>query len=81
MRRFRRQTRRTFRRTRRIGAHVLERQCDCAERTGELVVFTCPCCMEEALLHLQALTTRGISINLDESGSVSASIGSGGTLG
>ena len=53
---------------------LIVRQCDCAERTGELVVFTCPLCMEGALVHLKALTTRGISVNLDESGSVSASV-------
>ncbi len=53
---------------------MTDRQCDCAERTGELVVFTCPLCMLEALGHLRGLTTKGISINLDESGSVSASV-------
>ncbi len=53
---------------------VGERQCDCAERTGELVVFTCPLCMDRALLHLQGLTAKGISINLDSTGSVSASV-------
>ncbi len=46
--------------------------CGCAERTGELVVFTCPMCMLAALEHLQALTTRGIEVRLDEEGSVSA---------
>ncbi len=51
-----------------------ERQCDCAERTGELVVFTCPVCCDEALKALKALTTRGIEVRLDKSGSVSASV-------
>ncbi len=53
---------------------VGDRQCDCAERTGELVVFTCPVCMGVALKALRALTTRGISVRLDEEGSVSASV-------
>ena len=51
-----------------------DRQCDCAERTGELIVFTCPVCMEVVKTALEALTKRGILINLDESGSVSASV-------
>ncbi len=46
--------------------------CTCAERTGELVVFTCPVCVGRALDHLQGLTTRGLAVNLDKSGSVSA---------
>ncbi len=50
------------------------RQCDCAERTGELVVFSCPVCLEPVKAALEALTERGILINLDESGSVSASV-------
>ena len=45
--------------------------CNCAERTGELIVFTCPVCMGKALEHLQGLTTRGVAIRLDKSGSVS----------
>ncbi len=53
---------------------MVDRQCDCAERTGELVVFTCPLCMEAALVHLAGLTTKGTRIRLDKSGSVSASI-------
>ncbi len=53
---------------------MTEGTCSCAERTGELVVFTCPLCMAAALAHLRALTTRGISVTLDESGSVSASV-------
>jgi len=53
---------------------VSDRQCDCAERTGELVVFTCPLCMLEALDHLRGLTTKGIEVRLDKSGSVSASV-------
>ncbi len=48
--------------------------CGCAERTGELVVFTCPVCMAAALEHLEALTTRGVRLYLDREGSVSASI-------
>ncbi len=51
--------------------------CECAKRTGKLVVFTCPVCCEKALSALEALTDDGISIRLDRSGSVSASIGSG----
>jgi len=53
---------------------VTERTCSCAERTGELVVFTCPVCTGAALKALQALTTRGIEVRLDKSGSVSASV-------
>ena len=45
--------------------------CSCAERTGELVVFTCPVCMTTALEHLQALTRRGVFVKLDSTGSVS----------
>ncbi len=50
---------------------VVDRQCDCAERTGELVVFTCPVCMQSALGHIRALTTQGIEVRLDKSSSVS----------
>jgi len=50
------------------------RQCDCAERTGELIVFTCPLCMGVALKALRALTKRGLLIRVDEEGSVSASV-------
>jgi len=53
---------------------VGDRQCDCAERTGDLVVFTCPVCMEPVKAALEALTTRGILVKVDESGSVSASV-------
>ncbi len=45
--------------------------CDCAERTGELVVFTCPLCMTECLKHLRGLTKRGRLIRVDSTGSVS----------
>ncbi len=45
--------------------------CSCAERTGELVVFTCPICCERALEALKGLTTRGKEIRLDIPGSVS----------
>ncbi len=51
-----------------------DRQCDCAERTGELVVFTCPLCLEVVSAALEALTARGILIRVDEEGSVSASV-------
>ena len=51
-----------------------DRQCDCAERTGELVVFTCPVCMGPALKALKALTKRGICVRLDRSGSVSGTL-------
>ncbi len=50
------------------------RQCDCAERTGELVVFTCPLCLGPVAEALRVLTARGILVSLDESGSVSASV-------
>ncbi len=50
---------------------VTEGTCSCAERTGELVVFSCPICCEKALLHLQGLTKKGSMIRLDKSGSVS----------
>ncbi len=50
--------------------------CDCAERTGELVAFTCPVCCDKALLAMQGLTRKGTLISLDKEGSVSASIGS-----
>ena len=54
---------------------VGDRQCDCAERTGELVVFTCPVCCTDMLKHaLYLLTRRGILVKVDESGSVSASV-------
>ena len=50
------------------------RQCDCAERTGELVVFTCPVCLIPVAEALRALTKRGVLVRLDKSGSVSASV-------
>ena len=50
------------------------RQCDCAERTGELVVFTCPVCLGPVAQALRALTTRGILVKVDNEGSVSASV-------
>ncbi len=55
-------------------AVVTEGTCGCAERTGELVVFTCPVCMGPALKALRALTKRGISVRLDKSGSVSGTL-------
>jgi len=45
--------------------------CNCAERTGELIVFTCPLCMSAALVHLKGLTKRGKLIKVDSKGSVS----------
>jgi len=45
--------------------------CNCAERTGELIVFTCPLCMSAALVHLEALTSRGKLIKVDVPSSVS----------
>ncbi len=48
--------------------------CSCAERTGELVVFTCPLCMGAALKALRALTKRGLLVRLDKSGSVSGTL-------
>jgi len=53
---------------------VVDRQCDCAERTGELVVFTCPVCCTAAVKALKGLTTKGVEIRLDKEGSVSASV-------
>ena len=53
---------------------MVDRQCDCAERTGELVVFTCPLCMAPALRAIRALTNKGVVVRLDKSGSVSASV-------
>ncbi len=53
---------------------MTEGTCSCAERTGELVVFTCPVCADKALLHLQGLTRKGTLIRLDKEGSVSASV-------
>ena len=50
------------------------RQCDCAERTGELVVFTCLVCMGPALRALTLLTRNGSLIRLDKSGSVSGTV-------
>ena len=51
---------------------MVDRQCDCAERTGELVVFTCSVCCDKALLALKQLTKKGIQLKLDIPGSVSA---------
>ncbi len=48
------------------------RQCDCAERTGELVVFTCPLCVGLVLKAVKALTNEGVLVKLDVPGSVSA---------
>ncbi len=53
---------------------MTEGTCSCAERTGELVVFTCPVCMGPAVKALRALTKRGILVRLDREGSVSASV-------
>ena len=51
---------------------VSEGTCSCAERTGELVVFTCPLCMGAAKDQLiKLLTSQGIIVRLDKSGSVS----------
>ena len=54
---------------------MVDRQCDCAERTGELVVFTCPVCMSLAKAQLlQLLTNEGFVVRLDKSGSVSGKV-------
>ena len=53
---------------------MTDRQCDCAERTGELVVFTCPLCLGPVAEALRVLTSRGILVSLDSTGSVSASV-------
>jgi len=66
-----------FRPGRQVSSDRSAVTCSCAERTGELVIFTCPVCCSRALEQLRGLTTRGIEIRLDEEGSVSASIGSG----
>ncbi len=62
-----------YRRIPRIGRtpSLGDRQCDCAERTGELVVMTCPVCCTEALRAMRVLTSRGRAIILDTKGSVS----------
>jgi len=54
---------------------VTEGTCSCVERTGELVVFTCPNCYGLAKARLlEGLTTKGLLVRLDKSGSVSASV-------
>ncbi len=53
---------------------MTEGTCSCAERTGELIVFTCPLCMAPALRAIRALTKRGIIVRLDRSGSVSGKV-------
>ncbi len=53
---------------------MTDRQCDCAERTGELVVFTCPVCMKKAWNALRLLTNSGYLLKVDREGSVSASV-------
>ena len=45
--------------------------CDCAERTAELVVFTCPICMSRALAALRVLTKSAKLVKVDIPGSVS----------
>ncbi len=51
---------------------VIDRQCDCAERTGELIVFTCPICCGRVLEAIRVLTSQGKLLRFDRSGSVSA---------
>jgi len=51
---------------------VTEGTCSCAERTGELVVFTCPVCIGKVLPVMGSLTKQGVLVRLDKSGSVSA---------
>ncbi len=53
---------------------MTEGTCSCAERTGELVVFTCPLCMAPALRAIRALTKKGVVVRLDKSGSVSGMV-------
>ncbi len=53
---------------------MTESTCSCAERTGELVVFTCPVCMGAALKALKWLTNDGLLVRLDKSGSVSGTL-------
>ena len=53
---------------------VTDRQCDCAERTGELVVFTCPICCGKVIMALKELTKEGIIVRLDRSSSVSGTL-------
>ncbi len=50
---------------------MTEGACDCAERTGELVVFTCPKCLGPVAMALRALCDQGVLVRLDKSGSVS----------
>ena len=53
---------------------MTERTCDCAERTGELVVFTCPVCIGLVLPAMSVLTNEGVYVRLDKSGSVSGTL-------
>ncbi len=53
---------------------MTDRQCDCAERTGELVVFTCPVCCTKTASALRVLTRAGQLVKLDRSGSVSGTV-------
>ena len=51
---------------------MTEGTCSCAERTGELVVFTCPICCGKVVAAIRELTSQGILLKVDKSGSVSA---------
>ncbi len=53
---------------------MTEGTCSCAERTGELVVFTCPLCCNAALQAIRVLTGKPILVRLDKSGSVSGKV-------
>ncbi len=48
-----------------------EGTCNCAERTGELIVFTCPVCIKPVLEAMKVLTKTGLLVRVDRPGSVS----------
>ena len=53
---------------------MTEGTCSCAERTGELVVFTCPVCVGRVQREIRYLTNRGLLVRFDKSGSVSGTV-------
>ncbi len=52
------------------------RQCDCAERSVDRFVFTCPICVSKVIesSSFRFLTEAVKSVRLDSTGSVSASV-------
>ncbi len=59
-----------------VSRRVPERQCDCAERSVDRFVFTCPICVGKVIetSSFKFLTEAVKSVRLDKSGSVSASV-------